>query len=179
MNALARHGLLAAALAGGLIALWLHLSTLLSGDKPQTPTRRPDLYIDRPEWRSFGEQGDLQRRLSAAKLEKWPSERRTRLLEPHLELVDAGREPWQADARRGWLDDERRQLTLQQQVRLQRGSLVVTTEALQIGERGGLIETDRPVVLESGNWHFTAIGLRAELGRQQLQLLENVRGIHE
>jgi LPS export ABC transporter protein LptC len=74
-------------------------------------------------------------------------------------------------------------MVLEAAVNLQReagdSGLVLHTEKLRIDDKGDVIETDRPVVLVSGNWHFSATGLHAELGRQQLQLLGNVRGIHD
>jgi LPS export ABC transporter protein LptC len=176
-----QRGLLLAMLLGGLATLWLNLFTR-QADETSRHTA-PELYVDRPHWQIFDAEGRLERELRADRLEKWPADTRARLIEPRLELVDRDRQRWQAGARLGWIDEDRHQLGLQQQVRLQRGApsggLTLATETLRIDESGGLIETDRPVVLTSGNWHFTATGLRAELGRQQLQLLENVRGIHD
>jgi LPS export ABC transporter protein LptC len=176
-----QRGLLLAMLLGGLVTLWLNLYTLHAADTSRHTA--PELYIDRPHWQIFDARGRLERELRAARLEKSPADARARLTEPRLELVERDRQRWQADARAGWIDEDRHQLNLEQQVRLQRaapsGGLTLATETLRIAEGGGLIETDRPVVLTSGNWHFTATGLRAELGRQQLQLLENVRGIHD
>jgi LPS export ABC transporter protein LptC len=177
-------GLIAATLLTGLAAaLWLHLLTLKAADTAGESARQPDLYIDLPYWQTFDDDGRPERELRAVRLEKWPADSRARLSEPQLVLIDRLRQRWQAAARVGWLDENRQLLQLEQQVRLTRepgnGGLVVTTEALQIGGRGGLIETDRAVVLNSGSWHFTATGLRAEPGRQRLQLLENVRGTHD
>jgi LPS export ABC transporter protein LptC len=178
-----RRPLLAVAVPGGLAALWLHLLTLQAGDMSAPGDGQPELYMEQPQWRSFDRNGLLVRELAAARLEKWPGDSQARLNEPRLQLVDSRQQHWHVEARLGWLDEDRQQLRLERQVRLEReprrGGLVVTTQALQIGERDGLIETDQAVVLDSGNWHFTATGMRAELGRQQLQLLGNVRGTHD
>ena len=178
-----RRTLLAAIVSASLAALWLHLLTLQADDTTAPGDGEPELYIEQPQWRSFDRNGGLVRELTAGRLEKWSGDNQARLSEPRLQLVDSRRQHWQAEARLGWLDEDSRLLRLERQVRLEReprdNGLVVTTQTLQISERDGLIETDRAVVLESGNWHFTATGMRAELGRQQLQLLGNVRGIHD
>ena len=44
---------------------------------------------------------------------------------------------------------------------------------------GDSVETDEAVVLPAGSWHFNATGMRANLGRQRLELLAQARGIHE
>lgn len=178
-----RRTLLTVTAAAGLAALWLHLLTLHADDTAAPRAAGPELYIEQPQWRSFDRNGGLVRELAAGRLEKWPGDDLARLSEPRLQLVDSRRQHWKAGARVGWLDEDSRRLRLEQQVRLERepqdSGLVVTTQTLQIGDQDGLIETDSAVVLESGNWHFTATGMRAELGRQQLQLLGNVRGIHD
>lgn len=177
----ARRSVPAALLLATLAALWLHLHHLDAADERRESAALPDLYIDQPLWRDFNSHGLPQRELSATRLEKWPADSQARLDEPRLLLVDARQQRWSAEARLGWLDEDRHRLRLEQQVRLRReaqdGGLVISTETLQIDEQDGLIESDRAVVLESGNWHFTATGLRAGSGR--LQLLGNVRGIHE
>jgi len=105
------------------------------------------------------------------------------LQEPRLTLVDKRQQLWHASARHGRISETRGALLLEQQVKLLRepenSDLVLNTELLRISDRGDLAETDQPVVLESGSWHVSAQGFRAELGRQQLELLGNVRGIHE
>ena len=57
--------------------------------------------------------------------------------------------------------------------------LFLKTRRLRIDRNGDSVETDAPVVLRTGNWHFTAKGMRANLGQRQLELLTQARGIHE
>lgn len=180
-----QRGLLVALLLSTLGTLWLYLFTLRQESAGAQASRQPELYIEQPHWRVFAADGRLTRELRAARLEKWAAESRARLIEPRLLLKDGRQARWRAQARSGWIDERRRQLRLEQQVDLQRqapaAELAVSTDALQFNQTQGLIETDRPVVLTAGNWHFSATGLRAELDRPQLhlQLLGNVRGIHE
>ena len=57
--------------------------------------------------------------------------------------------------------------------------LHLQTTRLRIDRNGDSVETDEAVVLQAASWHFTATGMRANLGRQRLELLAQVRGIHE
>jgi LPS export ABC transporter protein LptC len=174
--------ILLAALAASLGALWLQLATRQAADR-ESRADLPDIAIEQPFWQLFDERGAARHEVRAARLEQWPGESQARLIEPRLQLTDNRQKRWQATARRGWIPEDQQRIVLEQEVTLQREPAqrgpVITTEQLRIGRQGDVIETDKPVVLASGNWHFSASGLRAELGRQQLQLLGNVRGTHD
>ena len=85
--------------------------------------------------------------------------------------------------RQGRLDPDKGSILLEKQVVLHRepqtGGLTLSTARLHIAEQGDRVETDAPVELQAGSWHFTAKWLRSSLGGQRLELLEQVRGIHE
>lgn len=182
MSGLQRWVLLAA-LAASLAALWLQLYSRQAADAKMDRAALPDVTIEQPVWQLFDEHGAVRHEVRAERIEQWPGETHARLIEPRLQLTDNRQQHWQASARSGRVPQDQQRIVLDQQVKLQRepgqGGLVVTTEHLRVGRQADVIETDQPVVLASGNWHFTASGLRAELGRQQLQLLGNVRGIHD
>jgi LPS export ABC transporter protein LptC len=170
-------------MVASLAALWLQLTARQAADGADRHANLPDVAIERPLWQVFDANGGVRHALQAERLEQWPGEAQARLVEPRLALTDQRSQRWTASARRGWISDDQQRIVLEQQVRLQqepeKAGPVVTTEHLRIARQGDVIETDSPVALASGSWHFTAGGLRAEPGRQQLQLLGNVRGIHE
>jgi LPS export ABC transporter protein LptC len=172
----------AACLASAAI-VWLHFYTSQSFMGATDTAASPDFFIENPVWRQFNGEGTPSRQLHAERLEQWPGEPGARLQEPRLMLVDAHRERWHASARSGHVSETPSALVLKDQVKLVRepenGGLVLDTEQLRITGRGDLIETDQPVVLKSRSWHVSAEAFRAEPERQQLQLLGNVRGIHE
>ena len=178
-----QRGFLLAALAASLAALWLALATRQAADSEGHRAELPDVTIEQPFWQLFDENGAGRHEVHATRLEQWPGEPQARLTEPRLQLTDKRQQRWQAAARRGWIPEDPQSIVLEQQVTLQREPAqegpVITTQHLRIAREGDLLETDQPVVLTSGNWHFSASGLRAELGRAQLQLLGNVRGIHD
>ena len=178
-----QRGILFTALLASLVAAGLHMMALQKAGAPGHRSHAPDLYIEQPRWQMFDKTGQLKREMYAGRLEQWPGEARARLTKPRLQLTDGQQQVWRARARHGWIPEDQRSVMLNEQVELRReasnSGLAVTTESLRIADKGDLIETDQPVVLTSGNWHFSATGLRAELGRQQLELLGNVRGIHD
>lgn len=182
MNRL-RSGALALAAVATAASFWLLLDAGHKAAGAPGSAARPDSYIEQPRWQQFDDQGRRVRQLQARRAEQWSGEPHARLIEPRLTLRDGQQRHWHLQAAHGRLSTEGGPLSLQQQVVLRplrdgRGP-VLTTERLDIGREGDLVETDAPVVLQSGNWHFSAGGLRAALGGDRIELFNRVRGTHE
>ena len=164
-------------------ALWLYLYTGQLDSYRSDRTLQPDLYINQPHWTLFNRQGQIHSQLHASRLEQWPDENDARLAAPRLTISDRMQRQWRATARLGRLNPDDQSLLLEGDVVLKREpdshGLVIKTGKLHIAQNGDIIETDDAVVLTSGSWHFTAMGLRTRLDRQHLELLNNVRGRHE
>ncbi len=164
-------------------ALWLYLYTGQLDSRRSGTTLQPDLYIDQPHWTAFDQQGRISRQLYASRLEQWPNENGARLTDPRLHISDRIQRQWQATAHHGRLYPDDQSILLEQEVVLKREpddrGLVIKTGLLHFTKNGGTIETEDEVVLVAGSWHFTAAGLRTSLGKQRLELLNNVRGRHE
>lgn len=180
----AHKGLLGFGLVAAAASFWLLLHASHSDPaRSAVAAALPDLYIEQPRWDQFDPQGRLVRQLRASRAEQWPGEQHARLMEPQLEIHDLRQRRWQLRAISGRLPTDDEPLLLEQQVVLQRGAAgngpVLTTERLSIARDGDFVETDAAVVLQSGNWHFSAGGLRAELGRERIELVNRVRGKHE
>jgi LPS export ABC transporter protein LptC len=178
-----RQGVLALAAATTAASFGLQLHVSHNGPARPGAAARPDLYIEQPHWQQFDAQGRLTRQLEASRVEQWPGEQDARLIRPQLQIHDRDQRHWQLQAARGRLTSDGEPLLLEQQVVVRRVAAshgpVVTTERLNIARSGDLLETDTAVVLQSGNWHFRAGGLRAEVGAERIELFNRVRGIHE
>jgi len=179
-----RHWIVVATLATATAAaLWLYLYTGQLDSRHSGTSLQPELYIDQPYLTTFNRQGQISRKLHARRLEQWPGENSARLTEPQLELSDRKQRQWRATARRGRINLGDQSILLEQEVVLKREpenhGLVIKTNQLRFTRNGDTIETDDTVVLASGSWHFTAVGLRTRLGQQRLELLDKVRGRHE
>jgi len=178
-----RGGTLALVAAATAASFWLQLQARRDAANPPGWASRPESYIEQPRWEQFDEQGRRVRQLQARRAEQWSGEPHARLIEPRLTLRDGQQRDWQFQAALGHLSAEGGALSLQQQVVLRpllaSQGPVLTTERLDVGRQGDLVETDAPVVLQSRNWHFSAGGLRAALGGDRIELFNRVRGTHE
>jgi len=176
---------LSAVLLVSLASFWLHLYSSRQPLPASAAARQPELTIGQPRWILFDTGGRVSRRLQATRLEQWSGEDGARLFEPRLRFSDSRQRPWLAEARHGRVHDggDDTDLFLEQEVVLRREQTahgpVIRTGHLRIARHGDRIETDDAVVLDAGSWHFTANGLRTDLGRQRLELLARVRGIHD
>lgn len=165
-------------------SLWLYLHTGQRDSMPHLVAELPELYIDQPRWTMFDPQGRLSRLLHAQRLEQWAGEEAARLIQPQLTINDRQQRQWRVHARTGWIYPDDRPFLLEQEVVMHQrpennSRLSLKTTRLRIDRSGDGVETDAAVVLQAGSWHFTSKGMRANLGRQQLELLAQVRGIHE
>jgi LPS export ABC transporter protein LptC len=162
---------------------WLYVHTSQMRTPHAEYRKQPSLSIAEPEWTFFDRHGRLEKKLSARGMEQWPDEESAYLTRPMVEISDQRQQLWQARALHGRIYSDDRRLILDQKVVVRRepaaAGPVVTTDQLWISGEGDLIETDAPVVLRTGSWHFNSEGLRANLGRQHIELLGQVRGIHE
>jgi len=173
-------GLVAVTMASG----WLYLGT---GSQAQAPGdgRRPEIYIESPQWDMLDPQGTLKQRLRAARMEQWKGEDSARLAEPELEIFQPQGAPWTVTANQGRIFSDERPVLLQEQVVLRRArpdgenETILKTARLLLDRSGETMETGAPVVLQSGNWHFRSVGLRAGFDGDRIELLDQVRGIHE
>ena len=164
-------------------SLWLYLHTSQRDSMPYPVSQQAELYINQPRWTLFDREGRLSRQLHAQRLEQWAGEEAARLIQPQLTISDPQQRQWRVHARTGRIPPDNRPLLLEQEVVMQRGpensGLFLETTRLRIERNGDSVETDAAVVVRAGNWHFTSKGMHANLDRQQLELLAQVRGIHE
>ncbi|RMD79219.1 MAG: LPS export ABC transporter periplasmic protein LptC, partial [Gammaproteobacteria bacterium] len=106
-----------------------------------------------------------------------------RVVQPRLELLRPQGPPWVLEAPRGRVLEEGRLVWLEGGVRLSRrrpgrGPLVLSTVRLRVRPYQGLAETEEPVRIRDPWGELRAVGLRAELNRDRLELLREVRGVY-
>jgi len=176
-------GTLAVAALATAASLGLQLHASRGVSDPPGVSALPDLYIEQPRWDRFDAQGRLATQLRASRAEQWRGEPDTRLIRPQLQIRTPHQGRWLLQAERGRLAADGGPLLFEQLVVLRPGPASrgpsLTTGRLNIAADGDSMETDTPVVLRSANWHFTAGGLRAEVGRERIELFNRVRGTHE
>lgn len=128
-----------------------------------------------------GADGRHQQQLRARRMEHLPDTDVLTLSAPHLTVYRDGR-PWQASAEQGRIATGGERVTLNGDVRLEQGGprpLQLRTRTLQIYPERQYAETTAPLTLTSPEARVEAIGLEADMRRQKLTLLSNVRGVYD
>ncbi|MDT8388047.1 MAG: LPS export ABC transporter periplasmic protein LptC [Thiogranum sp.] len=176
-------GVLVLALIAVLASVWLFLATLRNAAVVDEARQHPDVSVEAPHWQLFDTGGEIEQEIHASRLEQWTAQEPALLFEPRMELRDQRDRRWLLSAQRGRTFPDQGPIHLEQDVLLRDqqpdATVDVETSHLEIARSGDRISTDAPVVLRTGNWHFSALGLRADLGQQRIELLEQVKATHE
>lgn len=170
----------------GLTATILYLTQYgESGHISITPTaieplRHADSFLLKPSGTKYSPDGSVAY--------QWRADTAERLRDGEVVLVDpfytglmrTDRE-WTAQARRGHLTADGQSLLLINDVVVK--ELVhdarIDTEKLLIDMESNTVTTERPVRLATPNGATTAVGLNADLARQYVELLSDVKGRYE
>ena len=148
---------------------------------PATPGPRADAaprdwYAEGLEVEAHDERGRLRYRLQAARAEG-RADGRSRLEAPRLELHTRRGDVWRVRAGRARAAEGR--VVLERAVRARRVAggrpLAIDTERLVAYPERDYAETDLPVRLAAPRMETEAVGLRAWLARERLELLSRVR----
>lgn len=174
--------LVLAALASGW---WLR-----SVEAPPTPgsgavRHEPDYYLTDFELTEMGPDGTPAHRLEAEDLYHYPDDASARLARPRLILYQDAGAYWDITADRGLVQERDRQILLHGEVHIRHAG-VTPGEVLEIHTRDLSVWPDRrqaetaaAVRIEHRTGVTRAVGMRVDLARQRLDLLEHVQGEYE
>lgn len=179
-----------------LVVLGLALAAGLSGwlyywldEEPAEPRARrsltPDYYMVNFERTTMGVDGAPHNVLRADYMQHFPDDDSTELENPSMEVYNADGPPWYIKAERGWVGADQEVVLLFGPVRVWRNNslgdreLEVITTDLRILPDSQYAETDQPTTIISRTSVTHAIGMRADLGDQKLELLSEVRSRYE
>ncbi len=141
--------------------------------------RDADSYLLQPSGTKYNQDGRVIYQWRAHSAERLASGE-VRLNQPfYTGLLDAQRE-WTAEASRGVLAADGQALNLSDEVIVREliHQARIDTDALRIDLHSNQVTTERPVRLSLPSGHTTSVGLRADLAQQQLELLNQVRGVY-
>ncbi len=163
--------------------------------KAPTETKKQSRYpiniIESSTVSQFDEQGKLLYTFKSSEAQffqknpKRPSKTDyTDLTEPNMTLYSDGEPPWRISAKNGiaFVKQDQIKLTnnvLAWQYSAEKGLSELKTSKLVIMPKSQRATTDKAVELSSTGHHVTAPGLIAELKKDKIKLLSNVRGTHE
>jgi lipopolysaccharide export system protein LptC len=104
---------------------------------------------------------------------------------PVFILVNDPKKPgWLVTAQEGRLDSNNEWFSLSQEVVARQtsekqGETTITTSDLRLNTREQFAETSKAVTMRAAKSQITAIGMRADIKRDHIQLLSNVKGTYE
>jgi len=151
----------------------------------QAEARAPKLIGNGLRTTLLSEHGKPERRLVAARAVEGPGDAGTDMVGPRLVLYEQGEPATVARARSGWLSSDYQLLLLLNSVEIdnfpgpERTEARLTTEYLEVYPETKQAATDRSVRITSPGHVVDAVGMRADLERNTIELLSEVKGRHE
>ncbi len=144
-----------------------------------TPDEGIDAYMKNFSMKSMGTDGDIALTLSAESLEHDRASDYSRLKRPDIQLLDKQHQ-WRITASQGRIDQNRQQLSLEQQVVIEQidqpDPVRITTDQLSIDLDAQIASTDQLVQLQTGDFALESNGLILDNQIGRLTLLTDVRG---
>ncbi len=121
---------------------------------------------DRINWELWAESASLT-----------SNETHSKLTKPRILIyLEKEKKPVEITADSGELDQKSKEITLSENVVAHSGKLRLETSQVFWSNDSGALKTDQPVLIVGENFSLTAIGMRAELKEQRLELISNVQG---
>ncbi len=150
----------------------------------QAPETSIDFFVVNPHTQQFKQDGSLNYRMKADKLEHIKATDITLMNQPDLLLYRKNEPPWHVQSNRGEVAPEGKQVELIDDVRVQRTDIknrqtLLTTSRLTVFPDKEYAETSQAVKIDAANGVTTATGMKAYLNEGRMLLLSNVRGQHE
>lgn len=178
--------LLVILLGAAVLSWWLLGQVQLSGEREdRARLHRPDLFLDDFSLLTMDEAGRPKNRLQGERLVHYPDDDSAEVDEPYLEIYRPQAPDWQVSARFAWIGPDGEQVRLRREVKIERvadaglAPLTMLTEELLARPDDEYLETDLPVTLLGPGWDLRAVGMRGWLGEGRMELLSEVRGVHE
>jgi lipopolysaccharide export system protein LptC len=151
----------------------------------------PYTYLTEVEVRHYDHTGQLQYQMNSPlirsfQIEAAASAKDYSLFEtPVFILVNDPKKPgWLVTAQAGRLDNNNEWFSLLQEVVARQtsekqGEITITTSDLRLNTREQFAETSKAVIMRTAKSQINATGMRADIKRDYVQLLSNVKGTYE
>lgn len=148
------------------------------------PTQ-PDFFMENSQITMLNPDGTVSYELTSRRATHLANEDSTRLEAPNLLYYRADeQQPWLVTSRTGWITEGGDRVQLNDDVLLKQEIpdepvSQMTTSALTVFPSRDYAETDQDVRIEAVSGVTTATGMHVYFQDGRLQLLSNVRGLHE
>lgn len=145
----------------------------------------PDYFMENFTQTTMNAEGRPQHRLNADLMLHYPDDGSTELVRPKLEVYNEAPSPWHVMADKGWVNKDNDLVLLTGEVQIWREGedgrreVEVITRDVRVLPRDRYAETDQAATIRAPGTVYHAIGMRAKLNEDTLELLNRVRGRHE
>jgi LPS export ABC transporter protein LptC len=170
-------------LLAGAVATWALLSSLEAEHEPvaATPELGMGYYATGARLSGSGPDGRIAYRVSARTVEQRPADRSVSLREVMVDYEPGTRSPWNLRADTGLIPASGKIVELSGNVVAEtratdRPATIIRTDYLQFDTRTDVAATDREVTIEYDGSTVRALGLRASLAEDRLDLVAGVAG---
>ncbi|MBT1443905.1 LPS export ABC transporter periplasmic protein LptC [Shewanella sp. JM162201] len=173
-------------LFGTALALYWQVQQKKANLPPaQIVEEKPDFIATDLKSLSFNDQGQLESRVSATYMEHFNSDALTVFSDPVYTLFPKnGQGEWQLTAKIGKLDKFADKVTLENEVKVEALSfdeplqqLTTSYLALDIGTM--ILTSDKEIQISGNNFHLSGLGLYADLNKEEVKLLSEIKGTYE
>lgn len=173
-----------------VVAVWDYSpEDLLRTDEPPED-RFPQAYMIDSDTRRYNTEGDLHYRIQSTRadyfqyLPERSSPRDYSLIQsPNVTVHGEGEHPWRLTSRLGHSNASGDKLRFTGDVRAWQaqaeGRTEITTPELLVEPNRQYAETSKAVKMRSPQGHHQAVGMRADLSKDHIELLSEVRGTYE
>ncbi len=151
----------------------------------QVAEERIDYYFHELEVVRMNEKGLPRERLNSERLRHHESDDSASLTAPRIQLRDEQGQLWHLRADNGSVHERGERVELHGKVRLSRhegkgiAPLRLDTERMSVRPREGYAESDAPVRISDARATIDALGMRAHIDQQRLELPAQVRGTYD
>ncbi|MBU1193027.1 MAG: LPS export ABC transporter periplasmic protein LptC [Gammaproteobacteria bacterium] len=172
--------------AAALLSWWLYQQ--VQQDRPRNDGSQrhdPDAFIDDVDLSNLDASGQLTSRLWAKRMQHYPDDDSTTLDKPRLEMYRPAEPPWNLHAQQGWISSGGDEVLLEGDVKIRRDGKAgihpvdIETGKLLIFPERDYAETDVAITYRSTGLEVHSIGMRAYLEKGQVELLNQVRAVHQ
>ncbi|MEQ1525126.1 MAG: LPS export ABC transporter periplasmic protein LptC [Gallionella sp.] len=167
------------------VTYWLNMQTQTVPPKAKVDTRFSiDARMENFSATKMDEQGKPHFIISAKQLHHYPEDDSTTLDEPVLTTLSNEGTAIRATAMRGKITSRGDEISLQNNVEMQRDAsaqqdeLTLKTESLQMLPKQNSITTDQPVTLTDATTTVSAVGLEMDYKVRSFKLLSKVKSVY-
>jgi len=151
----------------------------------------PHTFITDVEVRHYDQDGQLHYQMSTPLIRSFQPQTKASAEDyslfqtPVFILVNDPKKPgWLVTSQEGRLDSNNEWFTLSQdvvarQTSEKQGETTITTSDLRLNTREQFAETSKAVTMRAAKSQITGVGMRADMKRDHIQLLSNVKGNYE